>query len=361
MRYGATGQGVVLRLCGFIVSPIVTSFSTAGGTGTINVTAPAGCRWSVSDVASGVVLLSNGQMSGSGTVQFRVPAYLADADREATLAVAGQTVRLSLRAAAPTEGDINGDGATDLLWQHTDGRLSAWLMNGTTLQAGVQFGPAPLPDVRWRMAAAGDFDGDGSRDVIFQHDTSGSIAAWLMSGTTLLAGAGVGQVAETAWKIRGAGDFDRDGWPDLVWQHEGDGRVAVWLMQGTTLRDGRLLEMPVVPDQNWRIVAIADMNGDATSDLVWQNGSTGLLATWLMNGLNYVDGVLLSPSSVDDTNWRIVATGDFNADGQADLIWRHQTSGMIAAWLMNGSAVSESVFITPDTVADTGWKIVGPK
>ncbi len=361
VRYGATGQGVVLRLCAFNVSPIVTSFSTAGGTGTINVTAPAGCRWSVSDVASGLVLLSNGQMSGSGTVQFRVPAYQADADREATLAVAGQTVRLSLRAAAPTEGDINGDGATDLLWQHTDGRLSAWLMNGTTLQAGVQFGPAALPDVRWRMAATGDFDGDGSGDVIFQHDTSGSIAAWLMSGTTLLAGADVGQVAETAWKIRGAGDFDRDGWPDLVWQHEGDGRVAVWLMQGTSLRDGRLLEMPVVPDQNWRIVAIADMNGDATSDLVWQNGSTGLLATWLMNGLNYVDGVLLSPSSVDDTNWRIVATGDFNADGQADLIWRHQTSGMIAAWLMNGSAVSESVFITPDTVADTGWKIVGPK
>jgi hypothetical protein len=119
--------------------------------------------------------------------------------------------------------------------------------------------------------------------------------------------------------------------------------------------------MPVVPDHNWRIVAVADMNGDATSDLLWQNGSNGLLATWLMNGLNYVDGVLLSPSSVDDTNWRIVATGDFNADGQADLIWRHQVSGMIAAWLMHGSAVSESVFITPDTVADTGWTIVGPK
>jgi hypothetical protein len=64
---------------------------------------------------------------------------------------------------------------------------------------------------------------------------------------------------------------------------------------------------------------------------------------------------------VDDTNWRIVATGDYNGDGKADLIWRHQVTGMMAAWLMNGTAVSESVFITPDTVADTGWKIVGPK
>ena len=361
VRYGATGQGVVSRLCGFTVNPNVTSFSSAGGTGTIQVTAPPGCTWSVSDIGSGVALISNAQISGSGTVQFRVPAYQADADRETTLAVAGQTVRLSLRAAAPTDGDINGDGAADLLWQHADGRMSAWFMNGTTLKAGVQFGPAPLVDTRWRIAASGDFDGDGGRDVIFQHDTSGSIAAWLMSGTTLLAGVDIAQVPETAWKIRGSADMDRDGWPDLVWQHEGDGRLSVWLMQGTTLREGRLIEMPLVPDHDWRIVAIADMNGDAAPDLVWQNGANGLLATWLMNGLNYVDGVLLSPSSVDDTNWRIVATGDFNADGKADLIWRHQTTGIMAAWLMNGNQVSESVFLAPDTVADTGWKIVGTK
>jgi hypothetical protein len=211
------------------------------------------------------------------------------------------------------------------------------------------------------MTAMADFDGDGSRDVIFQHDTTGSIAAWLMSGTTLLSGAEVGQVAETAWKIRGAGDMNQDGWPDLVWQHAGDGRLAVWLMQGTSLREGRLLEMPVVPDQNWRIAAVADMNGDGETDLVWQNGANGLLATWLMHGLNYSDGVLLTPSSVDDTNWRIVATGDFNGDGQADLIWRNQVTGTMAAWLMNGTAVGDSVFITPDTVADTNWKIVGPK
>ena len=361
VRYGATNQGVVSRLCGFVVEPVVTSFSVAGGTGTIRVTAPHGCTWRVSDIAPEVLLVSNAEMSGSGTVQFRVPAHQGGADRDVTLAVAGQTVRLSLRAAAPTPGDINADGETDLLWQHADGRLAAWFMDGTTLRAGVPFGPAALPDTRWRVAATGDFDGDGSGDVIFQHETDGTIAAWLMSGTSLLAGVDIAQVAETAWKIRGAGDMNEDGWPDLIWQHEVDGRVAVWLMQGSVLRDGRVLEMPVVPDRDWRIVAIADMNGDATMDLVWQNGANGLLATWLMNGLDYLDGVLLLPSRVDDTNWRIVAAGDLNGDGQADLIWQHQTTGMLAAWLMNGQQASDSLLLTPDTVADTGWKIVGPR
>jgi hypothetical protein len=42
--------------------------------------------------------------------------------------------------------------------------------------------------------------------------------------------------------------------PDLIWQHTTDGRVAVWFMDGLTLVDGRLLTPPQVPDTNWHIV-----------------------------------------------------------------------------------------------------------
>jgi hypothetical protein len=28
--------------------------------------------------------------------------------------------------------DLNGDGKADSVWSHADGRISAWLMNGTT-------------------------------------------------------------------------------------------------------------------------------------------------------------------------------------------------------------------------------------
>ena len=36
------------------------------------------------------------------------------------------------------------------------------------------------------------------------------------------------------------------------------------------------------------------------------------------------------------SNWTIVGTGDFNADGMGDLVWR-DTSGNVGIWEMNGT------------------------
>ena len=30
-------------------------------------------------------------------------------------------------------GDVNGDGYADIIWQHADGRLSVWYLNGFTV------------------------------------------------------------------------------------------------------------------------------------------------------------------------------------------------------------------------------------
>src|SRR3712207_7058040 len=53
-------------------------------------------------------------------------------------------------------------------------------------------------------------------------------------------------------------------------------------------------------------------------------------------------------SSDLDVNWTIVGAADINLDGHIDLVWQHQTRGLLAVWFMNGtniigSAVMESV------------------
>jgi hypothetical protein len=296
-------------------------------------------------------------------VTFRAGSNLGGVDRSVTLTIASQTVMISQSGGSATYGDIDGNGTADLLWQHANGNLAVWLMNGTTLMDGRPLG-MPLIDTGWRIVAAGDFDRDGGQDVVFQHQNDGRLAIWLMNGTTLLSGIPLtpGQVPDTNWKIRGSADMDRDGWRDLIWQHQGNGSIAVWLMTGTQLRDGRLLNPGAVADLHWKIVAVGDMNGDGNADLVWQHQTSGLISAWLMNGMNMTSGVLLSPGQVTDTNWKIRTVVDLNGDGRLDLIWQNQATGLLSAWLMNGlSRLGDGLRLFPAEVGDTSWQIVGPK
>jgi FG-GAP repeat len=51
----------------------------------------------------------------------------------------------------------------------------------------------------------------------------------------------------------------------------------------------------------------------------------------------------------------MAGTGDFNNDGNSDLIWRNGSAGQNAVWLMNGTNLSSGVFLN-DT-SDPNWKI----
>jgi hypothetical protein len=49
-------------------------------------------------------------------------------------------------------GDINNDGRTDLVWQHgTQGLVSTWLMNGTSMTAGTLLNPSQVPNTNWKI------------------------------------------------------------------------------------------------------------------------------------------------------------------------------------------------------------------
>src|SRR5262245_6957389 len=70
--------------------------------------------------------------------------------------------------------------------------------------------------------------------------------------------------------------------------------------------------------------ATHDFNGDARSDILWQNGG-GQVVVWLMNGASVIGGG--SPGTADLPAWHIVGQRDFNGDGFADILWRNGSTG----------------------------------
>jgi hypothetical protein len=96
----------------------------------------------------------------------------------------------------------------------------------------------------------------------------------------------------------------------------------------------------------------ADLNGDRKADFLWRHKTTGELAAWYMNGVNFISPVGIA---MVDPIWELVGTPDLNGDGKPDFLWRHKTTGELAAWYMNGVN-----FISPVGIAmvDPSWELV---
>jgi hypothetical protein len=96
--------------------------------------------------------------------------------------------------------------------------------------------------------------------------------------------------------------------------------------------------------------ATHDFNHDGRSDILWQNGGSGQVVVWLMNGSTVIGG---GSTGSTGSNWGIVGQRDFNGDGFADILWRN-TTGEVVIWLMNGSTAIGGG--SPGTVT-TDWQL----
>jgi hypothetical protein len=316
--------------------------SASASSSTVGVSAPSGCSWSVANTSNFVTVTAGASGTGNGTVSFSVPANLRlTLTRSGVLMIAGQTFTVTQAGSStPLPGDFNQDGYTDLLWQNTSsGTAAVWYLTGAegnNYQSWNSLGTAS----GWTLVGAADLNADGHPDLIWQNNSTGQVAVWYMGGAqgnvyqswTLLSG------NMTGWTLVDAADLNGDGHPDLIWQNNSTGQVAVWYMggaQGNVYQSWALLSGNMT---GWTLVDTADLNGDGTPDLIWQNKSTGQVAAWYMGGTQgnvYQSWSWLAAGNM--AGWTLVGAADLNADGHPDLIWQLNSTGQVAVWYMGGA------------------------
>jgi hypothetical protein len=131
--------------------------------------------------------------------------------------------------------DLNRDAHPDLLWQHdSTGQVIGWFMGGAhghLRQRWAWLVTAPEPG--WRVAAVRDFNADGVPDIVWQSGATSQVKVGYMGGvdgTAYLGWSWLTALTLTDWRVVGAADFDGDGTPDLVWQHDASREVTVWYL-----------------------------------------------------------------------------------------------------------------------------------
>ncbi len=159
----------------------------------------------------------------------------------------------------------------------------------------------------------------------------------------------------TTCPARVKGDLSQDGRPDLIWRHTLTNRHMIWTMNGTSRASAQWLSPD--PPAGFQAVASDDFNADNRSDLVLAHPATGAVQIWLMNHNTRVGSAVALGGALAPP-WKIAASGDWNRDGQTDLLWRNSSTQKLLVWTMNGTAKAGQLVPTPDQAVDANWEVV---
>ena len=265
------------------------------------------------------------------------------------------------RKRSRTGEERSGGNAKEDRLIRKDAVSAAALDDGTAKIAALQLATeivfSQIPDTGWEIAGTGDFNGDAKTDILWRYygvgDYQGLNDIWFMDGTTFIGESVFSQIQDTNWRIVGTGDFNSDGQTDILWRYYGAGDYqglnVIWYMNGAQMAGEAVFSQ--VLDTDWRIEGTGDFNGDGQTDILWRyygaGDYQGLNDIWFMNSSTFISESVFS--QIMDTAWQIGGTGDFNNDGHIDILWRYYGTaayqGLNDIWYMNGTAfVSEEVF-----------------
>ncbi|MET0684736.1 MAG: VCBS repeat-containing protein, partial [Solirubrobacteraceae bacterium] len=214
--------------------------------------------------------------------------------------------------------------------------LAVLLPAGTARADFVQDVGSPLPTgVSPYSVAAADFNGDGRPDVAAANGTESSVSIFLRA-----AGGGFFQEASSPVPgISGAsdlavGDFNGDGKRDLAVAGYTDGGNGGFVLLRKADNSGFAQEGGVLPIPSTNTVAVADLDGNGRSDLVF--GSLGANSVYyaLRNAANTGFNAPVQLPSVGQKP--VVAIGDFTGDRQPDIVSASWTSpASFDLWVQN--------------------------
>jgi probable HAF family extracellular repeat protein len=263
-----------------------------------------------------------------------------------------------------TIDDPLGAGGTVAESINDEGQIVGYYADASGVQHGFRAetltpaGGLAVFDTGWAVLGTGMTTGDGMSDLIWRNSDNNTVEVQLLGGTMTLAGGGVinNSPFDANWRAAAVGDFNGDGMTDIAYQRVSDGLTEVQFLNGTTAMGGGIITNNPF-DKTWKIVATGDFNADGKTDLVWQHQSDGMVDVQLLDGNTAIGGGVIANNPFGQ-GWKVAGAADFNGDGKTDLVWQHQGDGLAEIqFLDSNSAIGGGVIANNPFGA--GWNIVG--
>lgn len=226
-----------------------------------------------------------------------------------------------------------------MFFQQNSGLIASWVLSTNSIPS-IQFSRFLANTGNWQLKTAGDVDGDGTSDLLFENP-AGDLAVWFMNadGTTRSAHS-LGNIG--AWEVRACADFNADLHSEIFFQTPA-GAVAYWMTDTNGNCTNSVFIGNMAP---WHLQAAADLDGDHKAELFWQT-ATGLTAVWFHTNTTIRAQIIGNAST-----WALRGATDVT-NGVGAIAWQ-TPDGNTATWLVNSNAVPTAVIPWGST---GGWQL----
>ncbi len=251
--------------------------------------------------------------------------------------------------------DVNGDGKGEVFVRNqTSGQSFIGNFNINTQKIIFSVMPDAGPD--WHILGVGDLGVRGRSDLVMQNIKTGAVKMWIGFDGPPDSERNLRSV-KPGWSVEAIADLDGDGKSDIVWRFTStpanpspnpndNGVVFVWFMD-----DGVITEIkhrggaPI----DWKLVGAADLHGNGRADLVWVSPFNTIRCMTALSNREFVNELIGNVPA----GYSLERLGDFNGDGKADLLFR-TAQGKLQLWTMNGTDPANRVFL-PNV--DATWEL----
>lgn len=258
-------------------------FTAQGGSGSVAVTAGAGCSWQASSDVNWITITS-AQQTGNGAATFNVLPNPARTARSAVITIGARALTVNQGGTSAARFDFDGDGRSDISVY----RNGTWYLQQSTNGTGIaQFG------LSIDKITPADYDGDGKTDLAVYRD-----GTWYVLQSSNL---GVFSVQfGIAGDVPVPADYDGDGRSELAVFRQG-----VWYSLNLANNQTNVFQFGLTGDKP----VVSDYDGDGRADYAVYRGGT-----WYLQRSTLGFGAVQFGISTDKP---VVA--DYNGDGKADL------------------------------------------
>jgi hypothetical protein len=247
-------------------------------------------------------------------------------------------------------------------------RAAAVAAIGASVACTMATGPS---DGETRTATAAVTAPSITPELLWQNKTSGQLEVWLLDGTS------VESTPLFLSQLCGSGDGCSAQWTPvdtfnntLLWWNRTTGQLRTWVIdasgnvtipsdptQTCGVNDGC-----VTASHDWRPIGRVLMNvpgANQTPGLLWHDPVSGTVRVWVFQSSNSqaLQGSPLGTFDLTQTcgsalgcsqNWTAKLTGDFDHDGNTDILWWNTSTGVLQEWLLNPPSTLSPI---PATVA----------